>query len=48
MRYPDSIYNSAGNMGKSGTKARLAHLRQQALEVTIRQLVLAPVAPIKK
>lgn len=49
MRYSDSIYTSAGNMGKSGTKARLVRLRQQSLERTLRELALpAPVKVEKK
>jgi hypothetical protein len=48
MRYQDSIYNSAGNMGKAGAKARRAHLRQQALEKALRDLVLPASNPITK
>lgn len=40
MRYQDSIYTTAGNMGKSGAGAHKAHQRQQELEKALRDLAL--------
>jgi hypothetical protein len=46
MSYQDSIYTTAGNMGKSGVRARRQHVRQQALEKALRELALPAPNPI--